>query len=120
MASQQTFVDYVADQLSALRNIHTLKMFGEYGLYYGNKIVILICDDKVFLKVTETGEKLIKGRFKLAPAYPGAKPSFLIGEDIIEDRELFCALVSTTADSLPEPKNKQPKHKPSKKTTIIQ
>ena len=111
MASSKSFVDYVADQLSYLKNIRILKMFGEYGLYCDEKIVMLICYYKVFVKKTEAGEKLLKGRFEYAPAYPGAKPSLLIGEDIIEDREFFSRFVRATADALPmpKPKNKYPK-----------
>jgi TfoX/Sxy family transcriptional regulator of competence genes len=111
MSSQTSFVDYIVDQLSGLKNIRILKMFGEYGLYCDEKVVILICDDKVFLKKTEIGEKLIKGRFEYAPAYPGAKPSLLIGVDVFEDRELFSALVASTADALPMPKPKRRKLK---------
>lgn len=106
MSSSRSFVDYIVDQLSYLKNIRILKMFGEYGLYCDDKIVMLICDDKVFVKKTETGEKLIKGRFEYAPAYPGAKPSLLIAEDIIEDREFFSGLVRITANALPVPRPK--------------
>ena len=115
MPSQASFVDYIVDQLSGLKNIRILKMFGEYGLYCEEKVVILICDDKVFLKKTAKGEELIKGRFEYAPAYPGAKPSLLLGADIFEDRDLFSRLVSETADALPVPKLKKSKKRIGKK-----
>lgn len=111
MSTQESTVDFIKDQLSSLKFVRTLKMFGEYGLYLNDKVVALICDDQVFVKRTEQGEKLVKGHFKNAPAYPGAKPSLLIGEDVIEDRELFSKLISVTADGLPMPKPKKPKYK---------
>jgi TfoX/Sxy family transcriptional regulator of competence genes len=115
MPSQKSFVDYIIDQLSSLSNIRALKMFGEYGLYCDDKIVMLICDDRVYLKKTDIGETMLEGRFEYAPAYPGAKPSLLIAEDIIEDRELFPRLISSTAAALPMPKPKNRKPKTNKK-----
>ena len=119
MSSQPSFVDYIVDQLSGLNNIRILKMFGEYGLYCNEKIVLLICDDKVFVKRTEIGEKLIKGRFEYAPAYPGAKPSLLIGADVFEVRDLFSRLVSSTADALPVAKPKKHKKIIKRKVTKL-
>lgn len=90
-----------------LRNVRARMMFGEYALYCDEKVVGLICDDQLFVKKTEQGEKLIQGRYEEAPAYPGAKLSMLVGEDVLEDRELLSGLIRQTADSLPEPKPKR-------------
>src|SRR5450759_286276 len=37
-------------------------------------------------------------------AYPGAKPSMMIGADFIEDGERLCELIRATAAALPPPK----------------
>ena len=50
------------------------------------------------------------GKVVKAPPYPGAKPSFLI-EDQIEDREWLCDLVRLTEKELPIPKPKKSKKK---------
>ncbi|EMY76043.1 TfoX N-terminal domain protein [Leptospira weilii serovar Ranarum str. ICFT] len=86
-------------------------MFGEYAIYCGGKIVALICDNRLFVKPTEGGRKWI-GNVQEAPAYPGAKPSFLI-PDQFENKEWISALIKITAEELPEPK---PKSKPKKKS----
>ena len=48
------------------------------------------------------------GDFVEAPAYEGAKMSFLI-EDKIDDREWLSELVRVTVKELPEPKTKKMK-----------
>lgn len=84
-------------------------MFGEYGLYFGDKIFALICDNKLFVKPTAAGKEYI-GDLVEAPPYPGAKPSFLI-EDKIEDRIWLKELVHLTVKELPDPKPKKNKNK---------
>lgn len=104
MASDQDFVDFIVDQIINAGRITVRKMFGEYALYSDNKVVALICDNQVFMKPTAGGRAFI-GEVIEAPAYPGAKPSFLI-EDKMEDREWISELIRITASELPEPKPK--------------
>lgn len=105
MASDQSFVDYVVDQLEPDLGASQRKMFGEYGLYANGKFFGVICDNRLFVKPTEGGRTFI-GEPTEAPAYPGAKPSFLI-EDGVEDAEWLSELVRITAAELPEPKPKK-------------
>jgi TfoX/Sxy family transcriptional regulator of competence genes len=107
MASNQDFVDFVTGQLQSAGDITYKKMFGEYGLYSGNKIFALISDNKLFIKPTVAGRNFIQNVVE-APPYPGAKPSFLI-EDKIEDHEWLSTLVKLTVSELPDPKPKKKK-----------
>lgn len=109
MGSSQTFVDFVLNQIENSGEITAKKMFGEYAIYSGGKIVGLICDNKLFIKQTKTGREFI-GVVVEAPPYPGAKPSFLI-EDKLEDKDWLSELVRISASELPEPKPKKPKKK---------
>ncbi|ATP56060.1 competence protein TfoX [Pedobacter ginsengisoli] len=109
MASDQKFVDFIVDQIQGAGTITSKKMFGEYGLYADQKIFALVCDNKLFIKPTEAGRQFI-GNVVEAPPYPGAKPSFLI-EEQLEDREWLSELVKITAVALPEPKPKTAKTK---------
>ncbi|MBN2653463.1 MAG: TfoX/Sxy family protein [Spirochaetales bacterium] len=104
MASDLSFVEYVADQIGC-GEVTFRKMFGEYALYCDGKVVALICDNKVFVKVTAGGRDFI-GNPVEAPAYSGAKPSFLI-EDGFEDREWFTELIRISALELPYPKKRK-------------
>jgi TfoX/Sxy family transcriptional regulator of competence genes len=105
MASDQKFVDFVVDQIENAGEITAKKMFGEYGIYADGKIFALICDNKLFVKPTQSGREFI-GDVVEAPAYPGAKPSFLI-EDKIEDREWLSELIRISVKELPMPKPKK-------------
>lgn len=107
MASDPNFVDFVLDQIKNAGQITAKKMFGEYGIYADGKIFGLICDNKLFIKPTDSGRKFI-GNVVEAPPYEGAKPSFLI-EDKIEDRDWLSELVRISVKELPEPKPKKKK-----------
>lgn len=105
MVSDHEFVDFVLDQLKGVGGITSKKMFGEYALYCEGKIVALVCDNQLFIKPTEAGRSFI-GDVVEAPPYPGAKPSFLI-EEQIEDKDLLSTLVRLTEQELPKPKVKK-------------
>jgi TfoX/Sxy family transcriptional regulator of competence genes len=102
MASDQSFVEFIVEQIEPAGTVTYRKMFGEYGLYVDGKIVGLVCDNRLFLKPTEGGRALM-GQVVEAPPYPGAKLSFLI-EDGLEDRDWLSALFKVTAQELPDPK----------------
>uniref|UniRef100_UPI00404A0675 TfoX/Sxy family protein n=1 Tax=Fulvivirga sp. TaxID=1931237 RepID=UPI00404A0675 len=107
MASDQKFVDFVAEQVKNAGEVTTRKMFGEYAIFSDKKIFGLICDNKLFIKPTQAGRAFIKDVVE-APPYPGAKNSFLI-EDKLEDSEWLSELVRITLKELPEPKPKKKK-----------
>ncbi len=107
MASDQKFVDFVLDQMDISGQVTCKKMFGEYGLYFGDKLFALVCDNKLFVKPTVAGRAYIADVVE-APPYPGAKPCFLI-EEKLEDSDWLKKLVSITAKELPEPKPRKKK-----------
>ena len=109
MATQQSTVDYILDQLASIEDISARKMFGEYALYAEGKVVALICDDTLFVKITEEGKKFVGEHYEEGEAYPGAKPSMSIDEDLIEDREWLTELIDITAQHVPAPKPKKKK-----------
>lgn len=112
MATEQSTVDFILDQLEPLP-VRTRAMFGEFALYCDEKVVAFICDDTLFLKQTETGAELASGA-DTGPPYPGAKKDYLIIDgDRIEKRESFQKLIRETAHALPAPKPKKPKKKKS-------
>jgi TfoX/Sxy family transcriptional regulator of competence genes len=104
MASDQNFLDFVLEQIKNAGEISAKKMFGEYGIYSNGKLVGLICDNKLFIKQTNSGREFIGNVIEASP-YEGAKPSFLI-EDKIEDSDWLSELIRISAKELPMPKNK--------------
>lgn len=107
MASDPNFVTFVTEQIKNAGEITSKKMFGEYGLYSGNKLFGLVCDNRLFIKPTDAGRAFI-GNVMEAPPYPGARPSFLI-DDRLEDCDWLSELIRVTVKELPEPKPKKKK-----------
>lgn len=104
MASSNDFVQFIADQCSGAGEIVVKKMFGDYGIYCNGKIFGLICDDRFFLKPTESARPLLR-TVELRPPYDGAKDYFYITD--VDDRDYLSALVSVTCKALPEPKKRK-------------
>lgn len=101
MATAQTTVDVILEAIAGAGAVSARKMFGEYGVYYDGKIVGLVCDDQLFVKVTEAGRAWLGDAVDLAPAYPGAKPSFRVGGERWDDAEWMAGLVRATWGELP-------------------
>ncbi len=110
MASDLEFVQFIVEQIENAGEIAYTKMFGEYAIYCNGKVVALVCDNQLFVKPTNAGRAFI-GEAVEAPAYPGARPSFLI-EDQIEDRAWLSHLIRVT-----EPELSMPKARKKKKNT---
>jgi DNA transformation protein len=109
MATSETTIRFLLDQLSHLQGVRARKMFGEYALYCGEKVVALVCDDQVFVKITVPGKALVGERYAEGFAYPGARASMLVGADELDDQERLTTLFSVTAAALPSPKRKKPR-----------
>jgi DNA transformation protein and related proteins len=108
MATSKETINALLNALHGVPQVSARAMFGEYALYFGAKVVALVCDDTLYLKVTPHGEALI-GPHEKGPPYPGAKPHIIVSEDRWDDVKLLQALVTQTASVLPEPKPKKPK-----------
>jgi len=113
MASTHDFADFVAEQAGLPGRVSSKQMFGEFALYVDGKVVALICDNRVFVKPTADGRRIL-GEVTEAPPYPGAKPHFEVGEHL-DDRDLLSRLLLATAAALPVPKP-QSKAKSASKT----
>jgi TfoX/Sxy family transcriptional regulator of competence genes len=107
VASDQEFIEYVVDQISASGHVRFRHMFGGTTLYCNDKVVALICDKQLFVKPTEAGRSFI-GEVVEAPAYHGAKNSFLISAQI-DDSEWLTSLIKLTEAELPKPRPRKKK-----------
>ena len=101
MASNSDFVQYIADQCSGAGEITTRKMFGDYGIYCNGIIFGLICDDRFYLKPTESGRQLLR-TLELRKPYEGAKDYFYIAD--VDDHAYLSELVRATCKELPKKK----------------
>ncbi len=107
MSTKQSTIDYILDQLVSIDTVSVRKMFGEYALYCDGKVVALVCDDTLFVKITEEGKAFVGMYYTEGTAYTGVKVSMQIDGDRIEDREWLCELIEITAVNLLLPKEKK-------------
>lgn len=106
MATKQSTIDFLLEQITGAGEIRARKMFGEYAIYCNDKVVALVCDDQLFVKPTTAGRLFIETVEEGIP-YPGAKPYFHISGDQWEDRQWLSELITKTAAELPLPKKKK-------------
>jgi TfoX/Sxy family transcriptional regulator of competence genes len=107
MATNATFVEYVAEQAALGARLTYKKMFGEFGLYVDGKVVALACDNSLFLKPTPADSILPPDTPRRSP-YPGAKLHAVLDE-YLDDSELLRKLLVACADVLPAPEPKASK-----------
>ena len=110
MGSKQATVDFILEQMAEAGDVSARKMFGEYGVYCGGKVVALVCDDQLFVKPTAAGQAFI-GKVTEGLPYPGAKPWFLVAGGRWENSDWLAQLVRLTAAELPMPAPKAKKAK---------
>lgn len=102
MATKQSTIDFLLDQLGSLHEVSTRRMFGEYCVYVAGKPTGFVCDDELFVKPTPAGLAAI-GTPVFGLPYPSAKPHFWITADCWDDREWLCKVLVDTANALPMP-----------------
>lgn len=107
MGSSQATVDSVLASLRSPR-FSAKKMFGEYAVYLDGKVVALVCDDRLFVKVHPTTAELAAD-CELAPPYPGAKDHYLLDEGMWASRRDLPQLLVKLAKELPAPKSRAAK-----------
>jgi TfoX/Sxy family transcriptional regulator of competence genes len=105
MATDKKFIETVLEKLQPLE-ITATPMFGEYGLYYRGKNFAVVCDNTLFVKITDAGAA-IAGRVGRDSPYDGATPAFRISPTKLSDRDWIITLVKATSAALPPPKKKK-------------
>ena len=109
MSTSAETIAYIEDQIAKAGSVRSQKMFGEYALYVGKKVVGFVCDDTLFLKITEPGKAFAGKHYKEGEAYPGSKPYIQVPGEMLEDSEWLTELVKITAKEVPLPKLKKKK-----------
>ena len=98
MASSAEYLEYVLDQLSELDAISYRPMMGEYIIYYRDRIIGGIYDDRFLVKKTPSALKMMPDA-ESVPPYPGAK-EMLIGS-VLDDRKLLQQILEAMYDEIP-------------------
>ena len=106
MASSKGYLDFILEQLSELTDITYKSMMGEYIIYYQEKIVGGIYDDRFLVKPVKSAIKFMPNADYELP-YEGAKEMLLV--DDVDNKDFLAALFNSMYEELPTPKVKKKK-----------
>jgi len=101
MASSKSYLDFILEQLSILDDIQYRPMMGEFIIYYKDKIVGGIYDDRFLVKPTKSAIEMMPDAEYAIP-YDGAKQMLLV--DRVEDRDFLKDLLDSMLSELPSKK----------------
>lgn len=104
MASSKGYLTFILEQLSDLEGISYRAMMGEYIIYYREKIVGGIYDDRLLVKPVKSAVSLIPNAIYELP-YEGAKEMLLV--DDVDNKDFLTRLFVAMYDELPSQKKKK-------------
>lgn len=99
MASSKEYLNFISEQLSDLEEISYRAMMGEYIIYYREKIVGGIYDDRLLVKPIKSAVSLMPNAIYELP-YEGAKEMLLV--DNVDNKEFLTRLFIAMYDELHE------------------
>lgn len=109
MATSKATVDFILEKLGDTSRFSARAMFGEYALYANGKVVALVCNDQLYVKVLPASSELEDVCDKDLP-YPAAKPHYLVEESHLSTiprlPEILRA-IARTRPAKPKKKSKQ-------------
>lgn len=104
MASSKEYLTFILEQLSDLEGISYRAMMGEYIIYYREKIVGGIYDDRLLVKPVKSAVSLMPNAIYELP-YDGAKEMLLV--DNVDSKDFLTKLFVAMYDKLPAQKKKK-------------
>lgn len=104
MASSKEYLTFILEQLSDLEGISYRAMMGEYIIYYREKIVGGIYDDRLLVKPVKSAVSLMPNAIYELP-YDGAKEMLLV--DNVDNKDFLTKLFVAMYDELSAQKKKK-------------
>lgn len=104
MATDASFIEYIADVARLGNRLTYRKMFGEYALYVDARPTAFVCDNRIYVKLVDAAARLTEA-LPRGQAYPGSKP-YAVADELLDDPPALQALLLETAGALPLPKPK--------------
>lgn len=103
MASSKDYLNFILEQLSELDGITYRAMMGEFIIYYQNKIIGGIYDDRLLVKDVRSARELMPDA-PLELPYDGAKKMILVTE--VDDKDFLNNLITSVYEEPPAKKKK--------------
>ncbi len=107
MSTQKDTIEFILGKLRNPKRFSARAMFGEYALYADGKVVALLCDDQLYVKIVPASAEL-EGICEKGEPYPSAKLHYLVEEDQLSKLQHLPEILFDIAASLPA-KKKKPK-----------
>ncbi len=107
MSTSPSNITYFLECLEWISELRAKKMFGEYGIFSGERLFALACDNTLFLKTFP--ETLHYFEDTQTKAYPGSKNTSAINEQWLENTDELLEIVRETISLTPYPKPKKKK-----------
>jgi hypothetical protein len=105
MSTRKEAVGFILQKLDPFGPFSARPMFGEYALYAADRVVALICDDRLYVKMVPASNEL-GGLCEKGEPYPGAKLHYIVDEGHLSALPELPAILFAIANSLPERKKK--------------
>ena len=99
MATTESYIKFVCEQIEGVGVVRYKKMFGEYMVYLSDRPILTVCDNTVYVKMYPKLAQLLDSAPCAAP-YEGAKPHYILD---IENRPLLERLIPPLAELTPLP-----------------
>ena len=105
MATQESFINYVCEQIKGIGDIKYKKMFGEYMVYVNDKPVIIVCNNTAFVKRLDCIKEQMENS-EIGYPYKGAKEHYILD---IYDADFSKNIVLEIEKVTPIPKKRNKK-----------
>jgi TfoX/Sxy family transcriptional regulator of competence genes len=100
MATAGDTVEFILAKLRPSERFTAKAMFGEYALYADGKVVALICDDRLYVKMIPASSEL-EAACEQGEPYKGAKPHYIVDEALLSTMDRLPRILLAVAKSLP-------------------
>jgi len=104
VSSNKQYLEFILEQLSNLEDVTYRAMMGEYIIYYKEKLVGGIYDDRFLIKPTKSAISMMPNATMELP-YKGAKEMLLVDE--VDNKDFLAKLFNAIYEELPAPKRKK-------------
>ncbi len=98
MASTRAYLDFILDQLSEAGQVSYRPMMGEFILYYRDRVIGGIYDDRFLVKCTASSQAMMPEADREIP-YEGAREMLLV--DNVDNRAFLAELLSAMYEEVP-------------------
>ena len=108
MPTERATVEFILAKLRHPENFSARAMFGEYALYADGKVVALICDYRLYVKILPAS-KVLELECEKGEPYPGAKPHYIVTEEQLSSMASLPGILFAIAESVPAKKKSRKK-----------